>query len=136
MSAPGFWDNPDTAQDVGRKRSRVEKRIATGESLETRSEELDVLLDLQKEGENVEADIDSIVTALESDINKIEMTMKLSGEHDDRDAIVAIHPGAGGTESQDWAEMLLRMYLRFCERRGWSAEMVDYQAGEEAGIKS
>src|SRR5438876_7113509 len=64
------------------------------------------------------------------------MTMKFSGEHDDRDAIVAIHPGAGGTESQDWAEMLLRMYLRFCERRGWSTEMVDYQAGEEAGIKS
>src|SRR5438876_9962618 len=64
------------------------------------------------------------------------MTMKFSGEHDDRDAIVAIHPGAGGTESQDWAEMLLRMYLRFCERRGWSTEMVEYQAGEEAGIKS
>src|SRR5438876_202323 len=64
------------------------------------------------------------------------MTMKFSGEHDDRDAIVAIHPGAGGTESQDWAEMLLRMYLRFCERRGWSTETVDYQAGEEAGIKS
>ena len=62
--------------------------------------------------------------------------MKLSGEHDDRDAILAIHPGAGGTESQDWAEMLLRMYLRFAERRGWSTEMVDYQAGEEAGIKS
>ena len=136
MSAPGFWDNPDTAQDVGRKRSRVEKRIQTGQSLETRSEELGVLLDLQKEGENVEDDIDAIVAALESDINKIEMTMKLSGEHDDRDAILAIHPGAGGTESQDWAEMLLRMYLRFCERRGWSAEMVDYQAGEEAGIKS
>jgi peptide chain release factor 2 len=136
MSAPGFWDNPDTAQDVGRKRSRVEKRIQTGESLETRSEELGVLLDLQKEGENVEGDIDANVAALESDINKIEMTMKLSGEHDDRDAILAIHPGAGGTESQDWAEMLLRMYLRFCERRGWSAEMVDYQAGEEAGIKS
>lgn len=62
--------------------------------------------------------------------------MKLSGEHDDRDAILAIHPGAGGTESQDWADMLLRMYLRFCERRGWSTEIVDYQAGEEAGIKS
>jgi peptide chain release factor 2 len=62
--------------------------------------------------------------------------MKLSGEHDDRDAIVAIHPGAGGTESQDWAEMLLRMYLRFAERRGWTTETVEYQAGDEAGIKS
>ncbi|MCU1230435.1 MAG: peptide chain release factor 2, partial [Acidobacteria bacterium] len=72
----------------------------------------------------------------ESEINVVEMTMKLSGEHDERDAILAIHPGAGGTESQDWAEMLLRMYLRYCERKGFTTEMVDYQAGEEAGLKS
>lgn len=136
MSAPGFWDNPETAQDVGRKRSRVEKRVQASGSIDTKSEELDVLLDLQKEGENVDADIEKLVAQLDSEITEVEMTMKLSGEHDDRDAIVAIHPGAGGTESQDWAEMLLRMYLRFAERRGWSTEMVDYQAGEEAGIKS
>jgi peptide chain release factor 2 len=136
MSAPGFWDNPDKAQEVGRKRSRVEKRIQAGESLDTKSEELHVLLDLQKEGEHVDDDIEALVAQLESEIHQIELTMKLSGEHDDRDAILAIHPGAGGTESQDWAEMLLRMYLRFCERRGWSTEMVEYQAGEEAGIKS
>jgi peptide chain release factor 2 len=136
MSAPGFWDRPESAQEVGRKRARVEKRIQTGESIERKSEELDVLLELQREGEQVDADIEKLVDQLESEITSIEMTMKLSGEHDDRDAIVAIHPGAGGTESQDWAEMLLRMYLRFCERRGWTTEMVDYQAGEEAGIKS
>jgi peptide chain release factor 2 len=136
MSAPGFWDNQEKAQDVGRKRSRVEKRIQSGESLDRKSEELDVLLDLQKEGEHVDDDIEALVLQLETEITSIELTMKLSGEHDDRDAIMAIHPGAGGTESQDWAEMLLRMYLRFCERRGWSTEMVDYQAGEEAGIKS
>ncbi len=136
MSAPGFWDKPEAAQDVGRKRARVEKRIQASESLNTKSEELEVLLELQKEGESVDADIESLVNQLETEITSVEMTMKLSGEHDDRDAILAIHPGAGGTESQDWAEMLLRMYLRFCERKGWSAEMVDYQAGEEAGIKS
>src|SRR5207248_2189685 len=102
----------------------------------TKSEELDVLLELQREGERVDDDIESLVAQLESEITTIEMTMKLSGEHDEHDAIVAIHPGAGGTESQDWAEMLLRMYLRFCERRGWSTEMIDYQGGEEAGIKS
>jgi peptide chain release factor 2 len=95
-----------------------------------------VLLELQREGEQVDEEVESLVDQLETEINQIELTMKLSGEHDDRDAIVAIHPGAGGTESQDWAEMLLRMYLRFAERRGWSTEMVDYQAGEEAGIKS
>jgi len=136
MSAAGFWDNPEKAQDVGRKRSRVEKRIASAEAIESLAEELDVLLELQKEGESVDGDIESLVSKLESEVDSIEMTMKLSGEHDDRDAIVAIHPGAGGTESQDWAEMLLRMYLRYCERKRWSTEMVDYTAGEEAGIKS
>jgi peptide chain release factor 2 len=91
---------------------------------------------LQREGEHVESDIEAVVGQLEHEILEVELRMKLSGEHDDRDAIVAIHPGAGGTESQDWAEMLLRMYLRYCERKSWSTELVDYQAGEEAGIKS
>ena len=136
MSAPGFWDDPETAQNVGRKRSRVEKRIQAAESFDTRSEELDVLQELERDGENVEGDIETLLAQVEADVGKVEITMKLSGEHDDHDAIVSIHPGAGGTESQDWAEMLLRMYLRYAERRGWSTEMVDYQAGEEAGIKS
>jgi peptide chain release factor 2 len=136
MSAPGFWDNPEKAQEVGRKRARVEKRIQSAQALDTKSEELEVLLELRKEGEHVDNDIESLVGQLEAEINKIELTMKLSGEHDDRDAIVSIHPGAGGTESQDWAEMLERMYLRYAERKGWSTEMIDYQAGEEAGIKS
>jgi peptide chain release factor 2 len=136
MSAPGFWDNPEAAQEVGRKRARVEKRIAASESLTKQADDLDVLLDFHREGEVVDDEIQALVTQLESEINVVEMTMKLSGEHDERDAILAIHPGAGGTESQDWAEMLLRMYLRYCERHGFSGEMVDYQAGEEAGIKS
>jgi peptide chain release factor 2 len=136
MSAPGFWDDPDKAQDVGRKRARVEKRISSAASFDSKSEELDVLLDLQKEGESVDADIETLVNQLEEELTKVELTMKLSGEHDDRDAILAIHPGAGGTESQDWAEMLLRMYLRYAERKGWSTEILEYQAGEEAGLKS
>ncbi len=136
MSAPGFWDKPEAAQDVGRKRARVEKRIASGEAINSKAEELDVLLDLQREGENVDGDIETLLAQLQSEVTSIEMTMKLSGEHDDRDVILAIHPGAGGTESQDWAEMLLRMYLRYAERKGWSSEIVDYQAGEEAGLKS
>ncbi|MBK5260481.1 MAG: peptide chain release factor 2 [Thermoanaerobaculia bacterium] len=136
MSVPGFWDKPETAQEVGRKRSRVEKRIQSGESIDTKYEELDVLLELDKEGENVGGDIETLVEQLEAEVTQVEMTMKLAGPHDDRDAILAIHPGAGGTESQDWADMLLRMYLRFCERRGWSTEMIDYQGGDEAGIKS
>jgi peptide chain release factor 2 len=136
MSAPGFWDRPETAQEVGRKRARVEKRIASGEEILNKDSELDVLLELQREGEPVDAEIDEVMSQLDREITAIEMTMKLSGEHDERDVILAIHPGAGGTESQDWAEMLLRMYLRYAERKGWSAEIVDYQSGEEAGLKS
>jgi peptide chain release factor 2 len=136
MSAPGFWDDQEAAQEVGRKRSRIEKRLQSGRSIETKSEEVDVLLELEREGEAVSGEIEEVVAQLDREITQMEMTMKLSGEHDDRDAIVAIHPGAGGTESQDWAEMLYRMYLRYCERKGFSTEMADYQAGEEAGLKS
>jgi len=136
MSVDGFWNDPERAQTVGRKRSLIEKRIARGEDLETKSGEIDVLLELQKEGEDVAADLKALVKSLESDLGEIEMTMKLSGPHDSRDAIVSIHPGAGGTESQDWADMLLRMVLRYCERRSFETETLEYQAGDEAGIKS
>ncbi len=136
MSVAGFWDDPEKAQEVGRKRSRIEKRISTGESIESKAEELELLLELQKEGEGVDSDIEAIVPKLASELGRIELTMKLSGEFDDRDAIVSIHPGAGGTESQDWADILFRMYLRYCELKSWTAETIDYQAGDEAGLKS
>jgi len=136
MSVPGFWDKQEQAQEVGRKRARVEKRIASGESIESKAEELDVLLELRREGESVDDEIETLLEQLEADINGIELTMKLSGEHDLRDCIMNIHAGAGGTESQDWAEMLLRMYLRYCEKKGWSTDLLEVSAGEEAGIKS
>lgn len=136
MSAPGFWDDPEKAQEGGRKRARVEKRIASGESIESKSEELEVLLEFDREGEKVDDELRTLLAGLETEVNAIELTMKLSGENDERDCIMNIHPGAGGTESQDWAEMLLRMYLRYCEKKGWSAEMLEYQGGEEAGLKS
>ena len=136
MTQEGFWADPKAAQEVGRRRARMEKRVAQGQSLETKSEEIGVLLDLQREGEDILADLTKLVGQLESEISEIEMSMRLSGPHDDRDAIVAIHPGAGGTESQDWAQILERMMLRYCERKGFETELVDYQPGEEAGIKS
>jgi peptide chain release factor 2 len=136
ISSDGFWNDQEKAQEVGRRRARVEKRIARGMSLESKAEELDVLVELDREGEDVASDLRSVTDQLLSEIDKVELTMKLSGEHDDHDAIVAIHPGAGGTESQDWAEMLMRMILRYCERKGFETEQVDYQSGDEAGIKS
>ena len=88
MSAPGFWDNPATAQEGGRKRARIEKRIASGESIHDKSEELDLLLELQKEGEPVDQDLRQVLDRLDTEAHSIEMTMKLSGEHDDRDVIM------------------------------------------------
>ena len=136
MSSSEFWDDPEHAQEVGRVRSRLEKRLDQGEKFEQKSEELDVLTELDKEGEKVDEELAKLVADLEHEAGAVELKMKLSGEHDHRDAIVSIHPGAGGTESQDWAEMLLRMYLRYCEIEEFETETVDYQTGEEAGIKS
>ena len=136
MSADGFWNDSEKAQETGRRRSRVEKRIARDESLTRKSDELEVLIELESEGEDVAKDIRETLESLAEEMNEVELTMKLSGEHDDRNAIVSIHPGAGGTESQDWAEMLMRMILRYAERKGFETETLEYQSGEEAGIKS
>jgi peptide chain release factor 2 len=95
-----------------------------------------VLLEWVQGGEPVEADLTRALDQFEQDVDLAETRKMLSGPHDGRDAIVTIHPGAGGTESQDWAEMLLRMYIRWCERRGLKREILDYQPGDEAGIKS
>jgi len=89
-----------------------------------------------REGESVESDLETHLDQWEGEVEQAEIQKLLSGEHDQTNAIVSIHPGAGGTESQDWAEMLLRMYLRWAEKRGFKTEMIDYQEGEEAGLKS
>ncbi len=94
------------------------------------------MLELAEEGEPIDDDFSSALDRLEELVAERELLMMLSGEDDERNAILTVHPGAGGTESQDWAEILLRMYLRWCERRGFEKEIVEYQAGEEAGVKS
>jgi peptide chain release factor 2 len=100
------------------------------------AEDLSALIELASEGEDVLGDLKREVERLEHEVQHTEIRMLLSGPHDAADAIVTIHPGAGGTESQDWAEMLVRMYTRWSERSGYRTEMLDYQQGEEAGIKS
>ena len=99
-------------------------------------DDLEVLIELQKEGEDAAADIRERLSELEERLSETELKALLSGPHDKNNAIVTIHPGAGGTESQDWADMLYRMYLRWAERQSYRSEVTDYQAGEEAGIKS
>ena len=104
--------------------------------MEEKKEELDVCLELADEGENVETEVALILTDFASELNEAELQALFFDRDDPRNAILTIHPGAGGTESQDWAQMLLRMYLRFSERKGYKTEILDTQHGEEAGIKS
>jgi len=117
-------------------RKRVEESIAQEASLRATVSDIDTLFDLAKEGEAVTADIEREMDALTKKLEQLENGMLLSGPNDARDAIVTIHPGAGGTESQDWAEMLMRMYLRWSERHGYKTEVTDLLEGEGAGIKS
>jgi len=119
-----------------RERKRLEEVLSLEDDLARRTDDIGAYLDLAKEGEDVSADLSRELESLRELVDRIETETLLSGENDARNAIVTIHPGAGGTESQDWADMLLRMYLRWAERQGFTTEMYDYQPGEEAGIKS
>lgn len=117
-------------------RKRLEEQIGEDEQVAGITSDLDTLFQLGREGENVSADLDREMKSLSALLEKLETRMLLSGPNDRASAIVTIHPGAGGTESQDWAEMLLRMYLRAAERNGWETVVTDRLEGEGAGIKS
>jgi len=121
---------------VLRKRKQIEEAINLASRLQSSLEDAETLIELHQEGEEVRDDLQTTLESLEKEITETEIRSLLSGPHDGNNAIVTIHPGAGGTESQDWAEMLLRMYLRWAERNGYRTEITDYQPGEEAGLKS
>ena len=119
-----------------RDKKRLESQVAADEELVRRSGDIDAYIELAREGEDVLADLERDIKDLAVFAEDLEARTMLNGEVDAMNAIVTVHPGAGGTESQDWAEMLLRMYLRWAEQQGFKTEMNDYQDGEEAGIKS
>jgi len=119
-----------------REKKRLDDMLATEAELVRRTGDISAYFDLAREGENVESDLRREMDSLKEQVDRLETETLLSGENDARNAIVTIHPGAGGTESQDWAEMLMRMYLRWAERRGFQTVLYDYQPAEEAGIKS
>ncbi len=136
LSDPETWKDPKTFQALQQQKKVIDREIDFYKHLETAKEEVEVLLELAAEGENVEADGLAAINRLEADLSEAELR-SLFFQHDDtRDAIVTIHAGAGGTEAQDWTDMLLRMYLRYAERKGLKAEVLDMQPGEEAGVKS
>ena len=119
-----------------RERKRLESSLNTEADLGRRAGDIEAYFELAREGEQVELELKREIDALQVQVEKLETETLLSGPNDLLNAIVTIHPGAGGTESQDWADMLLRMYLRWAEREGFSAVVNDYQPGEEAGLKS
>ncbi|MFC2013152.1 peptide chain release factor 2 [Chloroflexota bacterium] len=133
---PEFWSEPARAQSIMRRLAGQKKMVTTWRALEKRVTDAAELASLTREDASLEAEIQAEVAETALSLDDLELEMAFTGEYDDRDAIVAIHAGAGGTESQDWAAMLLRMYLRWAERRGYKAEVLDTSPGEEAGIKN
>jgi peptide chain release factor 2 len=136
LSDPAVWANPAESQVLMRERKRLEGQLAMERELVRRTGDIDAYFELAKEGESVDGELEREIKALAEFVEQLEGRTMLSEETDPLNAIVTVHPGAGGTESQDWAEMLMRMYLRWAERHGFKTEMNDYQDGEEAGIKS
>jgi peptide chain release factor 2 len=137
MEQPGFWDRPDIAQALMKERTALEREIGRFDQEERALRDARELFDLAREerDDSVLGEIEQGLSRVEKTLGDLELSRMFAGKHDRLAAIVSVNPGAGGTESQDWAEMLLRMYLRWCERRGFEVEIVDRQPGEEAGIK-
>ncbi len=136
MADPSFWGDQASAQKVMQRRKRIEADLDLLKRLRTQEDDAKVLVEWIEAGEDVEKDLPPALDALEKTVETAEFQKMLGGEHDRANAILTINAGAGGTDSQDWAEMLLRMYLRWCDRRGFKRDITEIQAGEEAGIKS
>jgi peptide chain release factor 2 len=136
MADPEFWKDQPAAQKVLQRRKRIEADLDLLKRLRSQEGDTQVLVEWLENGEDVQKDLVAALGVLESTVDGAELQKMLGGEHDRANAILTINSGEGGTDSQDWAEMLLRMYLRWCDRRGYKREITDIQAGEEAGIKS
>ena len=138
MAAPGFWDDPDKAQKVAQEANNLKSEVDTFTSLETKVDDLDTLWEMAMEEKD-----DTLVSEMESELegakhtlSELELGMLLSDEYDANNAIMNLHAGAGGTEAQDWTGMLLRMFTRYAEGKGFEVELLDVLPGEEAGAKS
>ena len=136
MSRPGFWDDPEEARTVSARFSRVQGRIELLDGLRGTLSDSGELLELAEEDGELLSEVEEELGRVERALEEQEVARLFSGEYDDGDAILTINPGAGGVDSQDWAEMLARMYRRWAERRGFGLEVIEYTEGEEGGIKS
>lgn len=137
MQEPGFWDDPEKAEAVTKQSKLVKDKIESYDKLVSSLEDVEVLKDMMEEDDEESADeIINTINFVEKEIEDYNMRILLSGEYDRNNAIVTLHTGVGGTDANDWTEMLLRMYTRWCEKKGFEAEVRDLLPGDEAGIKS
>jgi peptide chain release factor 2 len=136
IAEPNFWSDQERSSKILQQRARLEESLELDRQITRQLDDVQALVELAREGEPVVEDLSSQLSQTETFVDRVETKVLLSGENDGLNAIVNIHPGAGGTEAQDWAEMLMRMYLRWAEQNGFKTSMLDYQEGEEAGIKS
>ena len=138
MGAPDFWDDADAAQALNQELADLKGGVDTYNALVAKADDLMTLWEMgvEEKDEGVEADVKAEYEALKNDLRSLELELLLSGEYDANNAYLELHAGAGGTEAQDWTQMLLRMYGRWAERHGFSVETLDLQPGDEAGVKS
>jgi peptide chain release factor 2 len=136
MGDPGFWDEPEAAGKVNAEYARVGRRLDTYEKLEADTADLDGLVELADEDPDLAEEMEETLAAVEARLAALEEERMFTGPYDAGDALVTVNAGAGGTDAQDWAEMVLRMLMRWAERRGFKVELLEASPGEEAGIKS
>jgi peptide chain release factor 2 len=136
MGRPGFWENQERAAQVSAEHARASRRLRAFRELEGEVEDLEPLAELAEEDPAIAAELDEQVATVERRLAELEEQRLFSGPYDAGDALVTVNAGAGGTDAQDWAEMVLRMEMRWAERRGFQVELLEVSAGEEAGIKS
>lgn len=135
MTEPSFWNHADSSQ-VMRRAQALKREVESFRRLKLLFEDVEVGVELTEEDPEMAEHVEELVKEIEEGVTEFELYLLLSGPYDDRNAFLSVHPGAGGTESHDWAEMLLRMYVRWGEKKGFEVETVEYQEGEEAGVKS
>jgi peptide chain release factor 2 len=136
MQAPGFWDDQERAAKVSAEHSRTQRRLDRYRELESELDDIETLEELAADDEDLARELEGQRAAFEAKLEELEEQRLFSGRYDSGDAVVSVHAGTGGTDSQDWAEMLLRMEMRWAERRSFKVELVEASPGEEAGIKS
>ncbi len=138
MESSDFWNNVENANIITKKAKPIKAKITEYEKLATKYEDLEVLIEMTEESqdESLLTELNTDLSAFEENVSDFHLQTLLSGKYDSCNAIISLHAGAGGTEAQDWAEMLMRMYTRFSERRGYDVKILDYLDGDEAGVKS